>query len=409
MKITPRLLKRKGSDTGRLQMVVYYNGVQKEFSLGRSILLTDWDVKHKKAIGVNREAINAIIRKYQREIESKIDICSINGQLVDLNAIVSSLFDKTQDKKLDGPIKLVDFIDDFVSDNPQNLKSISLKSYSALKSHVLTISPNIKLIEVDQMFIKKLVDYLESIGNKVNSIATKLKKLRKILGLAFRRGLITDIPFGKDKYQIKVQKNIKRKFLNTEEETKLLSYVGASKTEQIVMDLVRFNLNVGLRIRDLLLLLRKNDFQIKYIDGNKLEIRLNTRTDKTDTEVNILIASKSTAILLKHDILSKNTDNFVFEWVKHDKLTDEESIYKEISSKTALFNKILKSICLKVGIPIISSHCIRHTLATKLLSNSVPITSISRVLGHSSVTTTQIYAIVVQNTLDSHIISGLEG
>lgn len=406
MKITPRLLTRKGQLEGMLQMVIYHNGVQKEFSLKRRIPVDQWDAKSKKAIGNNN--INMLIRRYKRQIEDRIDNCTLKGEIVNLNDIVMELFDHTGKKKdSSGPIKLVDFINSFIEENPQSLKPISLKSYYTLKSHILTIDPKITIADVDQLFIKKLVSYLESIGNKVNSVATKLKKLRKILGLAYRKGLIAEIPFGKDKYQIRVQKNVKRRYLSADEEQHLLEYVPANKTEKKVMDLIRFNLNVGLRIRDLLLL-KVADFTINRSDSSQIEIRLNKRTNKNDSEVDILMVSKSATILLEYQLLTKRPNDIIFDWIKPSKLLNEIATDKEVSSKTTLFNQSLKSICKKIEIPKISSHSLRHTLATKLLSKDIPIASISSILGHKSITTTQIYAKVVQDTLDSHIIKALE-
>ena len=48
-------------------------------------------------------------------------------------------------------------------------------------------------------------------------------------------------------------------------------------------------------------------------------------------------------------------------------------------------------------------HCGRHSYATMVLSNGMPIESVSRVLGHTNITTTQIYAKLTTKKLDSDL------
>jgi site-specific recombinase XerD len=51
---------------------------------------------------------------------------------------------------------------------------------------------------------------------------------------------------------------------------------------------------------------------------------------------------------------------------------------------------------------IISFHLARHTFATTItLSNGVPIETVSKILGHTTIATTQIYAKVLENKISS--------
>ena len=67
-------------------------------------------------------------------------------------------------------------------------------------------------------------------------------------------------------------------------------------------------------------------------------------------------------------------------------------------------NRILKDITDKAGIKKrVTFHTARHTFATLLLGQSIPITTIQRLLGHTSVKTTQIYSEVLDDTLISDL------
>jgi site-specific recombinase XerD len=50
-----------------------------------------------------------------------------------------------------------------------------------------------------------------------------------------------------------------------------------------------------------------------------------------------------------------------------------------------------------------SYHCGRHSFATIALTNGMPIESVSRVLGHTNITTTQIYAKITSQKLNNDL------
>ena len=60
----------------------------------------------------------------------------------------------------------------------------------------------------------------------------------------------------------------------------------------------------------------------------------------------------------------------------------------------AYCNRILKRIAVEVGIDkAVTYHCFRHTFATTVtLSQGVPLETVSQMLGHNNILTTQIYA-----------------
>ena len=68
-------------------------------------------------------------------------------------------------------------------------------------------------------------------------------------------------------------------------------------------------------------------------------------------------------------------------------------------SDMSKYTKEFKAIAREAGIEDVHFHNLRHTAATKMIESGIELAFVQEMLGHSSVTTTQIYAIVVQKTL----------
>jgi site-specific recombinase XerD len=112
---------------------------------------------------------------------------------------------------------------------------------------------------------------------------------------------------------------------------------------------------------------------------------IRTCREKTLIPVNVPLLPQALTILDKYkDNIRSLSDGRVFTTVSNQKVN---SYLKEIAD---LCN-ITKNI---------TFHIARHTFATTItLSNGVPIETVSKILGHTKITTTQIYAKVVESKL----------
>lgn len=123
------------------------------------------------------------------------------------------------------------------------------------------------------------------------------------------------------------------------------------------------------------------------IDGGQW---LTTSRAKTDTSVRVPLLPQARQImeLYKDDPRVKNSGT-VFPVISNQKM-----------------NGYLKEIADICGITkTLTFHIARHTFATTItLSNGVPIESVSKMLGHTSIRTTQIYAKVVESKLSEDMI-----
>ena len=88
--------------------------------------------------------------------------------------------------------------------------------------------------------------------------------------------------------------------------------------------------------------------------------------------------------------------NAIKIWIKERKkiLTIDDALFVNLRGGRISARSIqerLKSIALMQGLPPVNPHMLRHSFATHLLESSGDLRSIQELLGHSSLSTTQIY------------------
>ena len=132
------------------------------------------------------------------------------------------------------------------------------------------------------------------------------------------------------------------------------------------------------------------DKMVKGIDG---KLWIQTYRQKTDTKSNIPLLSPALLILEKY---------------KDDPETSNSGSLLPVNSNQKM-NAYLKEIATLAGITkTLTFHLARHTFATTItLANGVPIESVSEMLGHKSIRTTQNYAKVIDQKV-SEDMSKLE-
>ena len=228
--------------------------------------------------------------------------------------------------------------------------------------------------DITYTFLKEFEAYLREKGNSVNTIAKHLRQLRTLVNEAINQGYIHADAYPFRKFKIKQEKG-RHEFLTPDELRKLESLEVSDKKLRHVLDAFLFCCYVGLRFSDFCQLSPANFIRV---NGKRW---LHFKSIKTWVEIrlplHLLFDGKALAILDKYDI----------------------SEFANLGSNSET-NKALVELAVLARIKKhITYHTARHTCATLLIHQGVPITTVQKLLGHTSVKTTEIYSEILSNTI----------
>ncbi|MFZ4741134.1 MAG: tyrosine-type recombinase/integrase [Bacteroidales bacterium] len=249
--------------------------------------------------------------------------------------------------------------------------------------------------DLTPIFLNKYETHLrDELSNSTNTIHANVKIIRRIVNEAIKDDVI---PYEKNpflKYSIKSEKT-KIDFLTEKE---LLS-MERIPLQQGSMKYHHRNMYIfatyagGLRISDLLTLKWSN------FDGERILLD----TQKTNSTVSIKLPNKALEIINSYKNPDTKKTDFVFPFLKNDfDYSDPKILYKAISAASAYTNRDLKDFAVIMGInKSLHFHTSRHTFATRALRKGARIEYVSKLLGHANIKTTQIYAKIVNEDLDT--------
>jgi integrase len=204
-----------------------------------------------------------------------------------------------------------------------------------------------------------------------------IERLRKTVTLAAKMEWIPKDPF--TRYKLKFQKT-ERQFLNAEELSLIENVILEKEKLDRARDLFVFSCYTGLSYIDLINLKPSN--VIIGIDG---EYWIKTSRQKTDTPVNVPLLRPVFSLIekYKNNVLISNKGRLL-PYLCNQKL-----------------NEYLKEIATLCGIKkYLNFHLARHTFSTTVtLANGVPLETVSKMLGHTKLSTTQIYVHVLEKKI----------
>lgn len=201
--------------------------------------------------------------------------------------------------------------------------------------------------------------------------------LKHILMLARSKGYMNKDLFANYKLQSEF---VTRNYLSMSEINKLMQYEGDTPTLQLIRDAFLFSCFTGLSYIDI------KDLTLENIQQVNKQLWISTTRRKTGSEVNVRLFEVPYNILLKHRPMTRNKRIFALP-------------------SNGWCNACLDKIMSEIGImKQITFHSARHTFATTItLSQGVAIETISKLLGHKNIRTTQIYATITHSQLDGEM------
>ena len=368
-----RKKKLNGQGKALIQVELYLNGSKIYISTQIYVFPHQWDNKRKRIVShpqmdeLNRMLDETLLGLQWRELE-----LWKTGIPVSL-----SLFRK--EGKEEAPAS-----SPFPASGRKWVES-SMKKESTKRNLLTTLdvieefAPSVPLGEITYGF---LLDFERFMKQKkaygVNTIAKHMRHIRCLMNEAIRRNYMKpeDYPFRK--YVIKTG-TFRHAFLLPEELKRIeeLDLSGKERKLEHSRQAFLFCCYTGLRYSDFILLSERN---IVRIDGKEW---LRFRTMKTGTEVSVplylLFHGKATDILTRH-----KDDLGAFFRIK-----PNPSVNKDLTRIARLAN-LEKHI---------SFHTARHTNATLLIYAGAQITTVQKLLGHRSVSTTQGYSEIFSGTI----------
>lgn len=366
------------------------NGKKANISLKKKLNVNSWDSKKQCAKGTKASA--RYLNEYLEEVRMEIfqlyrELKAAHG-LVTVEKIKSHYLG--ENKKIHYLSEVFDFHNET---NKEKLAPKTLCHYRTNQRYVLEFikeqynKNDYPLHELDYPFLLRLESFLRSYDPKKhyrksianNAVMKHIQRFRKQIKLAVELDWLKDDPF--KKFTPKMEKR-QREFLTEEELKSIVHLEIACERLEIVKDLFLFSCYTGIPYGDIIQLTHKN--LVIGIDGNKW---ITAKRNKNGVPYELPLLDVPLSLVNKYfgHARTKATGTLLPK-ISNQKLN---SYLKEIADLC----KIKKNL---------TFHMARHTFATTVtLSNGVPIETVSKMLGHTKLATTQIYARVIEKKVSN--------
>lgn len=372
-----------------LMIRIFLNGEM--LNVGSSGICIDkklWDSSTSRMKGRSSESLN------------------LNAQLDNISSSLQTIFKKhefDEDLTLDkiksifsGKNKVkttfVEFYDKYLEDIKAQVgagKSIALyHKYSAARKHFVNFlhtkygRKDLMPGELTHLIIHDFEIYLRTVvALKPNSATKTLKFFKTVVIFAQKCGVMTHDPFLNHHFHLE---HVDMGFLTDDEIRRIMERDFDIPRLEAVRDIFIFSCFCGLAYIDVAHLTREN---IVTLDNRKWII---INRQKTNVQSNIPLMEIPQMIITKYE--GKTKDGRLLPVLSNQKI-----------------NAYLKGIADLCGIKKrLSYHLARHTFAMMSLSEGVPIESVSKMLGHTNIKTTQIYARITNKKIEQDMMQAAD-
>ena len=394
-KISVLFYAKKSKAKSNLQVPVYLritvNGKRSEFSTGKNVDLSKWNPEISRIKGNSEEA--RTINKYFDVLSSKIlEIernLTLSGESFEATDVRNLLTGRQETERHLIPI--------FQDHNDRMKKLIgkeyavaTLKNFKTCLAHLKQFlwsfykKSDINIKKIEPAFLNDFDFFLRTVAKCNNNSTVKhTKNLAKILKICYQNTWIDKdlVVYYKGKFN-----EVATNFLTKEEIKSIHDKDFAGQGLNLVRDIFIFSCYTGLAYIDIHNLTKSHIST--GIDGN---LWIMTHRQKTHTASNIPLLPIAEEILRKYE--------------NHPLTADSERLLPMYTNQKV--NEYLKTIAETCGITKkLTFHVARHTFATTItLGNNVSMESVSKMLGHKSIKTTQHYAKILDKKVSEDMSS----
>lgn len=353
-------------------------GKSVEINTGQKCYLWDWEQKSHRVIGRNAKEINRLLDDIHCRLSRIYYQQTLYGEETSAQKIRDAF--TGADKKRHYLLSLFEIHNESVRKQVGISKSATTyRKYETTRKHLMGYLQckgleDIPIGEIRHTFICEFEAYLRVTAHCAHNTTAKFMQFfKRIILLALHNGYITKNPFAA--YQIKLHK-VDRNYLTKEELKLVVEKPFDIKRLDLIRDLFVFSAYTGLSYIDLKSLTKHHLYIAQ--DGN-LWLRINRH--KSEETANVRLFDIPRQLIAKYE---KPDSDYLFHVPSNQKVN---AYLKEIADVCGIHKNL-------------TFHVARHTMATTIcLANGMPIESLAKVLGHSNVKTTQLYAKVIDEKL----------
>lgn len=351
------------------------NGKRIELSTNRFVEISKWSTEAGKIKGTSEEA---------RSINNHLDLLKSQIRDAEMELIYKKIVVTTETikSKLLGVDERARMLVPIFQDHNNKIKELvgkeyapgTLERYTTSLKHTIEFMQwkynisDIDITKIDHAFITDYEFWLRNVRNCANNTAVKyLKNFNKIIKLCLANDWLDKNPFANYKSKVK---EVERVYLTEAEIQSIIEKDFKTERLSLVRDIFLFSCFTGLAYIDVKNLTKSH---ISFgIDGEKW---IFTHRQKTESASKIPILPVTQMIIDKYEI--------------HPQCINEDKLLPILSNQK--MNAYLKEIAGVCEIEKeLTFHIARHTFATTVtLTNGVPIESVSKMLGHKNLRTTQ--------------------
>ena len=373
----------KANANGLLPIYVRLTVVGKrlEFSTKKFVEKSKWSNELSKMKGTTEEArsINSYLDLMKSKVlDAQMELIHRN-QTLSIENFKSKLLGTEERQRMLVPIfkdhnnKIKELVGKEYAPGTLERYTTSLKHTIEFMQWKYNVS-DIDITKIDHAFITDYEFWLRSVRNCANNTAVKyIKNFNKIIKLCLANDWLEKNPFANYKSKVK---EVERVYLTENEIQSIIEKDFKTERLSVVRDIFLFSCFTGLAYIDVKNLTKSH---ISFgIDGEKW---IFTHRQKTESASKIPILPVTQMIIEKYE--------------NHPQCNNEYKLLPILSNQK--MNAYLKEIAGVCEIEKeLTFHIARHTFATTVtLTNGVPIESVSKMLGHKNLRTTQHYAKVL--------------